>query len=107
MPRSLRVCIFAAIVLIGAALFLAHPSGAAVSAWRLGAEPSAEHAFSLVWKFFGSLLNKNGCRIDPDGACLENGCMIDPSGVQRCATPTSAATEANGCMIDPNGLCHQ
>jgi hypothetical protein len=53
---------------------------------------------------------KNGCSIDPSGACAkagtvysggQAGCSIDPSG---CSGATSNVE--NGCSIDPDGRCN-
>jgi hypothetical protein len=53
---------------------------------------------------------KLGCRMDPNGRCLEEpqavelGCGMDPDG--RCTGPASGRKVADrGCTIDPNGKC--
>jgi len=63
---------------------------------------------SFAWRFLSNPWRKEGCHIDPSGACLPlstsvntEGCRIDPDG--HCA-PEPAQVDT-GCGIDPNGLC--
>jgi hypothetical protein len=67
-------------------------------------------ALERLWSLVSVVWLKNGCGLDPDGACApaapattENGCWIDPSGVRRCE-PVAPTTTKNGCRIDPDGV---
>jgi hypothetical protein len=42
-----------------------------------------------LWSFLARVWEKNGCRVDPNGRCLD--------GLQ--------APAKNGCSVDPNGRC--
>jgi len=64
------------------------------------------HAWSSLWL-------KAGCRIDPNGRCLdapatgttEGGCRIDPNGLCLKGVSAPPETTEGGCRVDPNGLC--
>jgi hypothetical protein len=53
----------------------------------------------------GSLWNKAGCEIDPNGLCVKNGCQVDPNGRCLDAPTPPTSTNKNGCQVDPYGRC--
>jgi hypothetical protein len=55
----------------------------------------------------GSLWNKNGCELDPNGLCVKAGCQVDPFG--RCLNTLTTPTSTNkaGCELDPFGRCRR
>ncbi len=70
------------------------------------------------WSFLSSLWEKEGCGLDPHGACKagssdansqegKNGCIIDPNGGCKPETEGSEdpAQTKEGCIIDPHGGC--
>ena len=76
------------------------PSELFSGAWRL---------LARVWSSESTSQTKNGCRIDPHGACIpeptvvpgtDAGCMIDPYGG---CMGTGSSTPDSGCGIDPHG----
>jgi hypothetical protein len=64
-----------------------------------------------AWSFLTSFWGENGCRLDPNGACvnsnLEVGCSLDPSGNGCSLDPNGAGGQSfvdEGCSLDPNGV---
>jgi hypothetical protein len=58
--------------------------------WRTGIPEASPAPLARLWTFLAGAWAKNGCRVDPDGRCLDglqapakNGCRVDPFG--RCA----------------------
>lgn len=93
MPRS---CfrILAAFVLV---LALAAPWAVAGEprfrfASRAASEPATAGFFSSLWDLLTALWNEAGCRLDPNGPCLDLG------------GAASSDTDA-GCRLDPDGRC--
>lgn len=79
------------------------------------AEPRAAGWSTGLWAFLARAWAKNGCRIDPNGRCLDglqapadNGCGVDPNGLgakNGCRVDPDGLSAKNGCHVDPNGLC--
>jgi len=60
--------------------------------------PTPSELFVGAWSFLvrirrggPTLRTKNGCKLDPNGACLQE--------------PGAASPPNNGCTIDPHGVC--
>lgn len=62
-----------------------------------------------------ALVEKIGCRVDPNGACQptptvatppgEIGCSADPSGLCRTGAGSTTPQGDIGCGVDPDGRC--
>jgi hypothetical protein len=87
-PARHRLTLVALIILLGLPL-------AAEAAPRR----TVPNPFAWLW----SLFSKEGCTLDPSGACTrrtaEEGCTLDPNGA--CAPRTTK----EGCSLDPDGRC--
>lgn len=77
--------------------------------WHAGVLAAGPAPLAQLWSFLARLWAKNGCRVDPNGDCLDglqapakNGCGVDPFG--RCLDGVQAPAD-NGCSVDPNGQC--
>ena len=86
------------------------PQGTRVERFSL---PEPSDLFAVAWRLLARMWNKEGCMLDPHGACIpkstgvpssDAGCLIDPHG--GCVPEPSAGTNSDaGCLIDPNGRC--
>jgi hypothetical protein len=106
MARSTRILVLALCAVLVA------PLGAAAAPL-----PGRQMGDFLGWLHgaWSSLWLKGGCRLDPDGHCLdtqpavpgttENGCRLDPNGLCLKGAAAAAGTTEGGCRIDPDGLC--
>jgi hypothetical protein len=81
--------------------------------------PTPSEMFVGAWSFLVrirrgglTLRTKNGCKLDPNGACLQEPgtgssidavCGIDPHGA--CAGSGATSSSDNGCGLDPHGAC--
>jgi hypothetical protein len=84
------------------------PQGARVERFLL---PAPSELFAGAWRLLARIWNKEGCMLDPHGACVpkstvvpssDAGCGIDPHGG---CTGTGSSTSDNGCGLDPHGGC--
>jgi hypothetical protein len=115
MPRfsRCRIVLLLVLLLLPAVVQAAEPRRAAEPLWSTPSGLIAWDVLARVWGFLTGAPSDNGCRLDPDGRCLQgqsaaptadNGCGADPDG--RCLPGQSAAPTAdNGCWADPNGRC--
>lgn len=97
------VIALALVALLGAPLTSAAAPRAGARQFR--AQDAYSEAVAWLWSFVAGRWSKNGCRIDPDGACqpsTDEGCRIDPNG--RCVDGSEPTTK-EGCRIDPDGRC--
>ena len=73
--------------------------------------PEPSEVFAGAWRLLARIWNKEGCMIDPHGACIpkstvapnsDAGCGIDPHGI---CIDIETSTSDNGCGLDPHGGC--
>ena len=75
---------------------------ASVPAEARGRGPLPKQSFLMwTWQWIGSLGEKSGACIDPNGMCKQDGTGSPPSHRRR----PRPLGEKNGGCIDPNGMC--
>jgi len=93
---------------LAAALLVSGASAARHRTARIALR-APQDVLAPLWSFLDRLWAKEGCGLDPHGACATSpvttdvGCGLDPSGA--CAPSAPESLDA-GCGLDPNGQCN-